>query len=149
MKNDKARRKTRIAVYLIGKKNDTFLLGKRISNHMNDHWSLPAGHVYEGESCSKAIIREISEECGITLKNEDIELTGAMHHYSAPFDYSNYIFTADLSNYKPINTEPNKCSELKFFSINKLPNTIVPYTEFMLNKTISNDYKPWIAEYGW
>lgn len=147
--NDKNRTKTRIAVLLVGVRNNSVLLGKRIHNtHMGGYWGVPGGHVYEGEPASKALIREIKEECGITLPKSDIEFRGAMHHSSDTFDYANYIFKVDLTNHEPTNKEPDKCESLEFFDINNLPEKTVPYVKLIIEKTLTNNH-PWIIEHGW
>ncbi len=148
MNNDKNRTKTRIAVYLIGIKNNQILLGKRINTqHMNEHWSLPAGHVFEGESAKNAMIREAYEECGIHLQFDDLNTIGAFHQFSDPYDYANYIFTVDMSEFKVINMEPEKCERLDFFDIDKLPKPIAPYIQEIIKKSVYTTI-PWIDELG-
>ncbi len=148
MNYDKNRTKTRIAVYLIGTKNNKILLGKRINaQHMNEHWSLPAGHVFEGESASNAMIREAYEECGIHLKNENFTIIGALHQFSDPYDYVNYIFKVDMSDFQIINMEPDKCEELAFFDINQLPQPIAPYIQEIITTSVHATI-PWITEIG-
>lgn len=146
---DKKRNKTRVAVYLLGIKNNKILLGKRKNTqHMNNYWSLFAGHVFEGESCSNALKRECLEECGVYIKEQEFNIIGAMHHKSGEFDYINYIFKVDLSNHNPLNSEPEKCSELNFFDISNLPNPIDDYIKLIITKSF-NSKAPWIIEYGW
>jgi len=146
---DKKREKTRIAVYLLGKRGDTVLLAKRKNTgHMDGHWSLVAGHVFEGESSTQALLREAQEECGISLDASDLRLIGAMHHYSDPFDYVNFIFEADLTNHEPVNKEEHKCETLEFYPINQLP---VPMSEYILQiiQESFSDKDHWICEFGW
>ncbi|MCP3660125.1 MAG: NUDIX domain-containing protein [Bacteroidetes bacterium] len=82
------RKQTRIASVLIGTKENKILLQKRINTGYADgHWSLVAGHVDEGESASKAMIREAYEECGLILAPEEISHIGVVHHFSKPHDY--------------------------------------------------------------
>ncbi|MFA5998790.1 MAG: NUDIX domain-containing protein [Candidatus Babeliales bacterium] len=146
MNNDKNRTKTRIAAYLIGLKDNKILLGKRINtDHLNEHWSLPAGHVFEGESAKNAMIREAYEECGIHLQPNDLKAVGAFHHFSDPYDYANYIFKADLSNHSIINTEPEKCAQLEFFDLKQLPSPIAPYIQYVIEKSALTT-EPWIDE---
>lgn len=146
--DDKKRSRTRIAVYLVGMRGDTILLGKRHNTgHMDGHWSLIAGHVQEGESASKAIIREVEEECGITLALHELSLIGAMHHCSPPFDYVNFIFTANLSAHEAINKEPYKCEILGFYPVQDLPSPIAPYVQSIITQSIRKI--PWVAECGW
>lgn len=149
MSNDKNRTKTRVAIYLVGvKNNNEVLLGKRINtNHMNNHWSLPAGHVYEGESCTSAFLREAKEEIGLEINSNDFILAGAMHQFSDPYDYINYIYLANLEKYTPQNTEPKKCAELRFFNIDKLPDPMEQYIKFIIETALKNK-NPWILEYG-
>ncbi len=148
MKNDKNRVKTRVAVYLVAFQNQKILLGKRKNTgHMDGHWSLIAGHAYEGESCTQAMIREAKEECDLSLNLNDLQLIGAMHHYSSPFDYINFIFTADLQSQEPKNLEPDKCDALEFYSIENLPSPMSQYTIEIIKKTMSE--KSWVSEFGW
>jgi len=144
--NDKNRRNTRIAVYLIGMHDNKILLGKRINvAHMNEHWSLPAGHVFEGESATAGLIREIYEECGIHLNRNELTLIGALHQFSDPYDYANYIFKADLSAHTVINKEPAKCEQLRFFDLDNLPHPIASYIQNIIDKSIHATI-PWIEE---
>ncbi len=148
MSNDKNRTKTRVAVYLIGMHNDKILLGKRINvAHMNNHWSLPAGHVFEGESAKNAMIRELYEECGVHAQPDELVFIGALHQYSNPYDYANYIFKVDMTNHHVINMEPAKCQSLEFFDIDALPQPIDPYIINIIQKSVSTN-TPWIEETG-
>lgn len=149
MSSDKNRRNTRIAVYLVGLANNRILLGKRKNSiHMNGYWSLPAGHVYEYESCINAIKREALEECGLSLSDDDLRLSGAMHHLSPPFDYINYIYTADITGRTIINKEPEKCEQLDFFDLNCLPSPMADYIQYIIQQATTHQ-SYWISEYGW
>lgn len=146
--NDKDRTKTRIAVYLIGMRGDTILLGKRKNTgHMDGCWSLVAGHVAEGESATRAIIREAEEECGIRLSSDELQLMGAMHHFSDPFDYVLFTYFVDLNSHQPENKEPLKCETLEFHSIHALPTPMNDYILEIIQKSIAG--KIWVSEYGW
>lgn len=148
MSSDKNRNNTRIAVYLIGLKNNQILLGKRINaSYMNNHWSLPAGHVFEGESVSQAMIRESQEECGVTLTKQDLQMIGAFHFISGPHDYANYVFKVDLTDKIIVNAEPDKCEALQFFDIDHLPNPIPDYVRIIIDKSVHAGC-PWIDEFG-
>ncbi len=145
----KQRINTRVAVYLIGTRDETLLLGKRQNTgHMDGCWSLVAGHVREGESSSKAIMREVQEEVGINLKPHEIELIGAMHHHSPPYDYIHFVFHADLRSHQPYNKEQHKCGALMFHDINALPAPMNPYILQIIQKSIPK-CGLWVTEYGW
>lgn len=148
MNSDKNRTKTRIAVYLIGIKHNQILLGKRINaSHMNNHWSLPAGHVFEGESVYEAIIRESKEECGINISKQELSMIGAFHQYSDPWDYANYVFKIDLTGHTIVNSEPHACEELKFFDIDHMPQPMADYIRWIIDKSVRTNHA-WIDEIG-
>jgi putative (di)nucleoside polyphosphate hydrolase len=71
-----------IGVFLINEKNQLWV-GKRI-DFKNDYWQMPQGGIDNNESPRQAMIRELSEECGIK-KNYEIlmELEGWLS-YSLP-----------------------------------------------------------------
>ena len=147
--NGKDRCRTRIAVYLIGLRGNTILLAKRHNTgHMDGYWSLVAGHVHEGESCRQAIIREMHEECGLILTSPEVHLIGAMHHNSHPFDYINFVFSADLTQHAPKNMEPSKCAALEFFDLTQLPVPMAEYIKEIIIKSTGLK-QPWISEFGW
>lgn len=147
--NDKHRTKTRIAVYLIGLRDNQILLGKRQNtNHMNGYWSLVAGHVFEGESCLQAMIREAQEECNLILQPHELILIGAMHHNSMPYDYVNFIYKADLTGRDLQNGEPSKCEQLLFHPLDALPMPVDPYVHEIIKKS-TTEKNCWVTEYGW
>jgi mutator protein MutT len=147
--NDKNRKNTRVAVYLIGTRGDTVLLGKRQNTgHMDGCWSLIAGHVDEGESSTRAMIRELQEECGVRIEPNELSLIGSMHHKSPPYDYINYIFHVDLMNHEPQNVEQHKCESLAFHSVTSLPTPMEQYVMDIIQKSVPQKGL-WICEYGW
>lgn len=147
--NDKNRKHTRIAVYAIGTRGESILLGKRKNTgHMDGCWSLIAGHVAEGESSSRAMIRELEEECGVRVALHELSLIGSMHHKSPPYDYVNYIFHVDLMNHEPENREEEKCEQLAFHQVQALPAPIEPYIREIIQKSVPYT-GVWACEYGW
>lgn len=82
-----------------------------------------SGHLEKGESVLVAIVRETKEELGICVNENDLRLVAVIHPYQE--DYINLFFTTEQYFGTPKIMEPNKCSNLKWFNINKLPkNTI-------------------------
>ncbi len=64
--------KTRLIVCAVIRKNDRTLLGKKPKGKgpYPDTWHIPGGGIDIGdETCEDAVIREIKEEIGITVKN--------------------------------------------------------------------------------
>ncbi len=66
-----------LSVGAIIKKDDKYLLVDR--KKFPPGWACPAGHVDEGETPEQAMIREVEEETGLTVKKYKLIL----HEYSA------------------------------------------------------------------
>ena len=76
----KERNKAVPAVYLVLKKGDEILLMRRQGSGYYDGWySVPAGHVEEGELPLEGLIRETTEELGIDLNPKYIHLVHTMY----------------------------------------------------------------------
>lgn len=68
MKHNKSERIVRATVGAIIKKDEKVLLIKRGNEPFNSYWCLPGGHIDYGETAKQAVIREVKEETGLTIK---------------------------------------------------------------------------------
>ncbi len=122
----KQRANFHVACYLILEKDNKILLQKRQnSGYFDGYYSVPAGHLEEKETCIDCIIRETKEEIGIDIKRENTDLIFTL----GASENSNYIclfFKANKFDGDIKIMEPEKCSELKFFNIDNLPENLVP-----------------------
>lgn len=138
------------ASYLILLKNNEVLLLRRFNTGYEDgKYSMIAGHVDPGETFTECIIREAKEEAGIELKSENLEVAHVMHRNSQKLEYNERIdifFIAKKWEGEITNMEPNKCDDLSWFELNKLPENILPFIKQTLNK-IKN--KEFYSEFGW
>lgn len=137
-----------VAVYLIIEKDDNVLLLKRFNTGYEDgNYSLISGCVDGNESISDAAIREAKEEAGITLSFRDLSIPTVMHRSKSQNQWEALCFFFKVKSYQGEinNTEPHKCSELKFFKINNLPHNLIPYVKEGLISALNN--KSYI-EYG-
>jgi len=122
---------SRLAVDLIitriynGKKE--ILMQLRQNTGYMDNMYEPAcgGHVENGESFIKTIIREAKEEIGIEVKEENLKFLSLYHSYKT--DHVLLFFTADKYNGIPAILEPEKDGGLKWFDIENLPENTIPY----------------------
>ena len=100
------------------------------TGYMDGHWATAAaGHVEQGESVFEAAAREAFEELGLT----DLELRPlcAMHRTGAtgdPIDERvDYFLLATAWSGEPRIIEPDKCADLRWFSLHDLPTPVVPH----------------------
>lgn len=138
--------KTISSSYLLLIRNRKILLSRRFRTGYEDgKYSLPAGHVEEGETLREAAAREIEEEIGLTIKPEDFELIHVMHRKETDIRVD-FFFTAKKWQGQITNREPNKCDDLGWFPLNKLPSNTIPYIKRAI-ESVSRD--SFYSEFGW
>jgi 8-oxo-dGTP diphosphatase len=132
--------------YLMLIRNGKILLSRRFQTGYEDgKYSLPAGHIEEGETITRGTCREIREEIGITLKPSDLKLVHVMHrkHFDIRMDF---FFTTDKKGVKPKNIEPHKSDHVGWFPMNKLPTNTIPYIREAIENYRKNIF---YSEFGW
>ncbi len=131
-------------------KDVKILLQKRQNTGFADGlWDLScSGHVEEGESISKAAVRECREELGIDIKEEDLHFFALIHKNDEPckVTYYNVYFYAEKFSGSPKIMEPKKCSSLSWFSLDNLPDELLEDRKLALNSILC-DAKYYA--YGW
>ncbi len=123
-----------VAVHAFFIKDEQVLLLKRANTgYMDGHYSVPAGHVDGGESIWKAMQREIREEVDVEIKKTHQPIH-VMHRVSGSEERIDYFFL--IKDWKGLIKigEIEKCSELEWFKLWQLPENIIPYVKFALQK---------------
>lgn len=107
--------------------NDHVLLQKRDDGD----WGLPGGLMEVGESFEETVIREVTEETGLTLKLEDLHqfdvFSGGKYHVIAPNGDPYYAVTVLFYTDKfsgELTIDLDETLDLKFFDMNALPENI-------------------------
>lgn len=146
----KERNKAVPAVYLFLREGDEILLMRRQGSGYYDGWySVPAGHVEAGELPLESLVRETAEELGIVIDSKDVKLVHTMYRtkHDETGDRVDLFFTVDKWSGEITNVEPHKCTDIQWFSFNKLPENMmhhvrealinsergIPYSEFGLD----------------
>lgn len=153
----KERHKVVPASYLVLIKNEKILLQRRFNTGFQDgKYSLPAGHVEKGETFTLCVAREVREEVGVNLKAENLKVIHIMHRDSrADFPQGvaedinervDVFFACEIWEGEPKIMETDKCDDLSWFDLNKLPENIIPYIKYAL-ECINN--KIFYSEFGW
>lgn len=135
-----------VAVHLFFFRDDHVLLSRRFNTGWQDGmYSVPAGHVDEGESLTEAAIREAREEVGVQLNPEDIEVIHVMHR-KAEEERIDFFLLVRRWMGEPANQEPLKCDDLTWYPLASLPSNVIPY----VNQGLEN-YRNGIlyGEFGW
>jgi 8-oxo-dGTP diphosphatase len=140
------------ASYLILIKSNKILMLRRFNTGYQDgNYALVAGHLNGNESFQNAIIRESKEEANIILQPKDLSVAHVMNRYDLQNDLElrekvDVFFVAKKWQGEIKNMEPNKCDDLSWFPIDKLPANTIPY----IKKVISNVRKKiFYSEFGY
>jgi 8-oxo-dGTP pyrophosphatase MutT (NUDIX family) len=117
-----------VAVHLFLRKDNNILLLRRFNTGYEDgNYSVVAGHIDGGEDVYTAMIREASEEAGITILRENITIVQVMHRKTPSEERIDYFFECEKWAGDIRNAEPDRCDELFWFDINTLPCNMVGY----------------------
>lgn len=140
------------ASYVLLKKGNKILLQRRFHTGYEDgKWSLPAGHVEEGETYTQCVIREIKEEIGVELSEKDLQVTHVLQRdgreASGEHRYRmDIFFLTEKWQGEPKIMEPNKCDGLEWFDMDELPDNVIPYIRHVIEKVQESIF---YSEYGW
>ena len=137
-----------LASYLVLMRDNQVLLARRSNTgYCDGYYSLPAGHVESGESLTAALHREIFEEIGIRIAAKGLAAPHILHRRGEDgSERVDAFFPVSQWEGEVRNQEPEKCDDLSWFPIDRLPENTIPYIKTVLGNIKSNiSY----SEYGW
>ena len=114
------------------------LFQKRKITNKPDMWATPGGKVKIGERLEDAVVREVLEEHDINIKTlrylQHFEVIRPKNHYI----YFTYL--AKLISGTPKIMEPDKCSEVEFFSLDELPEPMTSQTKDYVKNYLNSKF---------
>lgn len=127
--NWKLKYKMIVSVYLIliDDKGQVLLLKRQNTGFKDGEYGLPAGHVDGGEDLYTAMQREAKEEVGVNIEKEDLHFVHVMHRNCGDHERIDVFFECCKWKGDVTNCEPEKCSELKWYSRSELPEDFIDY----------------------
>ena len=135
-----------VTVHLFFFRGNQVLLLRRFSTGYRDgEYSVPAGHLDGGETVMSAAAREAQEEVGVKIGVSDMIFSLVMHRTE---DDERVDFFVHVRKWlgEPFNAEPDKCDDLCWVDVNKLPANMVPYVRRALENHLK-DIR--FDEFGW
>ena len=108
-----------------GDNRNKMLMQKRTGAHGDGQWSFPGGHIEAGEYSGVAAVREAREEVGVDIRQlrtlplftEDVFPETGKHYITL------YVLATDWRG-DPEIREPDKCSEMGWFSWGAFPSPL-------------------------
>lgn len=144
--NNKERYKMPVSVQILlfNENGEVLLLKRKKTGFGDSKYGFIGGHVEKGENVKKAIIREVKEEIGVEIAENDLKFRNIMNRkVNQDVEYIDFIFIAKKWKGNIRNMEPEKCSELKWCSLNKLPNNILDFEKYII------DNNKVYLDFGW
>lgn len=121
--------------------NNEILLQQRNKEPEKGYWSIPGGKLEWMETFEDAVKREVKEECDIDIKV--LRLLGICDHIvkSEKQHWVSPSFLCKIEKGEPKIMEPNKHLDMKWFSLDNLPEKLTITT-----KDAVNSYRNYINE---
>lgn len=119
-----------VTVHLLFFRGEQVLLLRRFNTGYADgQYSVPAGHLEGGESVMAAAVREAQEEVGIKLDPDQLAFSTVMHRMEGGIEDERVDFFVHVRHWQgePFNAEPDKCDDLCWMDVQRLPDNMVPY----------------------
>ena len=96
-------------------RQEVLLLRRANTGYMDGHWDF----------ASQAVCRECGEELGIVVKPENVRFLHLAHWVGKPTYYDLYFQVLAYTG-RPEIREPDKCSDLRWFPVDALPEDMIP-----------------------
>ena len=135
-----------VTVHLLFFRGDQVLLLRRFNTGYADgQYSVPAGHLDGGETVIAAARREGREETGVRIEAEDVAFSSVVHRRDGDERVDFFVHVRAWQG-EPVNTEPEKCDELRWASVNQLPDNVIPYVRQAIQNHLTGIS---FNEFGW
>ena len=113
-------------------------------------WGLIGGKARTGEPIEHTCIREVKEEVGLTVKEKDLKVINMFTTQSTP-KYLFFQIGVLVKKWKgiPKNMEPDRCDEIRFFDLDKLPENLFMGTKGNIDLFLKSEFYNKEANYDY
>ncbi len=129
-----------VAIYVlaINEQNKILLHRRANTGYCDGYYDLPAGHLEEGETLRQAALRELKEETGLEAREDDLEFVEMLHRFCPDRVYVDVFFRAKAWTGEAVIQEPEKCDDMGWYSLNALPEKVIPYQRTAIEDRVTS-----------
>lgn len=133
-------------VHLFFFRDDQVLLIRRFNTGFRDgEYSVPAGHLDGNETVMAAAAREAEEEVGVRIEAKSLIFSSVMHRLDGEERVDFFVHVPTWHG-DPFNNEPDKCDDVRWETINSLPENTIPYVRRAIQNHLDGIK---FDEFGW
>lgn len=125
-----------VGILIFNNKNEV-LLGERVDAYKAGVFGAPGGRVKLSEPITDAAKRELQEETG--LITDSLVYIGVVRELQETYNFIHFAFAIKDFQGEPINMEPNKCKGWQWYSVNNLPDKMLPGHKAMIDMYLYPD----------
>ena len=141
-----ARPDIHVDVHLVLLRDGRILMGERRNTEFaSGQYHVPAGRLEADETIVDGLIREASEETGIAILPDDVDLAYVLH-FRGRSDRLSMFFTAAHWSGAIENREPDKCAGWEWVPIDALPANTVAYARKAIADIVAGKR---LGVFGW
>lgn len=112
--------------HVILRSGDKILMSQRGGPYGYGRWHLPSGKL-DDEPLPDGAARELLEETGVSVDPAHLRMVHVVHHRQPEGVRVGFFFLATEWTGEPVNREPAKCLDLRWFDVYDLPEDIIEY----------------------
>jgi ADP-ribose pyrophosphatase YjhB (NUDIX family) len=131
---------------LINAQNEVLLLRRINTPFCNHCYSLPGGEIKRGETARETLISEAQNGLGISIVPENLEFVHIMYRKCNEPEFFACVFQANAWQGTAINLELERHDDMQWFSLDNLPEFMVPAHRHALEMIQKNIL---YSEHGW
>ncbi|MFC4487135.1 NUDIX domain-containing protein [Tepidiphilus baoligensis] len=135
---------TAVQVRLFDEQGRVLFLRRAGTGFFDGFWSLPGGHVENGESLRQAAVRELAEELGIKVGAQALTPVAVVHRASDT-NRIEFLFDAFQWQGEVHIAEPHRCDGLRWDDPARPPEPFAPYLSAIWPRL----GRQWLFEVGW
>jgi len=117
---------------ILKKDNQVLLIKRQNTDWAAECWNFPGGLLEANETLPQAAIRETREEVGVEVAPQDFTLVHVLQVKKGGTntkDIIGFYFMAEQWQGTPVNSEPEKHSEIGWFDVGVLPRNMTEHAK--------------------